>query len=151
VAARFCALPEGVTKVVVTHHPFDVPGEYKENQVVGRAAKAMEAFTRCGADLFLAGHLHLSHAESTSERYRMDGVGGLVVQAGTATSTRERGETNSFNFLRVEPAAVTIDRYEWDAGGGNFMLGHSEAYDHDGHDWKTRGKVTMDAPTPPGA
>jgi 3',5'-cyclic AMP phosphodiesterase CpdA len=136
VAKKFCALPESVIKVVVTHHPFDVPGDYKENQIVGRAAAAMKAFTDCGADLFLAGHLHLSHAESASQRYQLDGRGGLVVQAGTATSTRERGEVNSFNCLRVDRGAVNIDRYQWEAGRGNFVLGRTEAYQHDGKGWK---------------
>jgi 3',5'-cyclic AMP phosphodiesterase CpdA len=148
VAKKFCALPEGVTKVVVTHHPFDVPGDFKENQIVGRAAEAMAAFTQCGADLFLAGHLHLSHAESTSQRYQVDGGGGLVVQAGTATSTRERGETNSFNFLRVERGSVHIDRYEWDIERGNFVLGRAEAYDHNGKRWKPRKSVKVMTATP---
>jgi len=148
VAKRFGELPESVTKVVVTHHPFDVPGDHKENQIVGRAAEAMKAFTACGADLFLAGHLHLSHAESTSERYQLDGRGGLVVQAGTATSTRERGETNSFNFLRVERESVHIDRYEWDVERGNFVLGRAEAYDHNGKGWKPRKSVKVMTTTP---
>jgi 3',5'-cyclic AMP phosphodiesterase CpdA len=148
VAKKFCALPEGVTKVVVTHHPFDVPGDYKENQIVGRAGKALEAFTHCGADLFLAGHLHLSHAESTSERYQHQGRSGLVVQAGTATSTRERGETNSFNFLRIEREAVHIDRYEWDVERGNFVLGRAEAYEHNGQGWKPRKAVKVMTTTP---
>ena len=51
----------GVVKIVVTHHPFDVPEGHDARDLVGRAHMAMQALARCGADLFLAGHLHLSH------------------------------------------------------------------------------------------
>src|SRR6266550_1861536 len=49
------------TKVIVTHHPFDLPEGHDERHLVGRARLAMETLADCGADLFLAGHLHVSH------------------------------------------------------------------------------------------
>src|SRR3954454_11365922 len=41
-------------KVLVTHHPFDLPEDYADKQLVGRAHKAMLRFARCGVDIFLA-------------------------------------------------------------------------------------------------
>jgi 3',5'-cyclic AMP phosphodiesterase CpdA len=112
--ARLCHIDPGVTKIVVTHHPLDVPERYGARQLVGRAAMAMAQLARCGADVLLAGHLHASHAGDTSARYRIPGFAALVVQAGTASSTRGRGEGNAFNVLRIERGAVAIERRVWD-------------------------------------
>src|ERR1039457_5835017 len=95
--ARLCALDDHITKIIVTHHPFDLPERYDDRNLVGSAPIAMNMFSNCGADLLLAGHLHASHAGNTSARYKIAGYSALVVQAGTATSTRGRGESNSFN------------------------------------------------------
>src|SRR5205809_516472 len=98
---RLCAVDPAAVKVVVTHHPFDLPEGHDERQLVGRARLAMETLASCGADLFLAGHLHVSHTTHTATRYKIKGHSALVVQAGTAASDRGRGEENSFNVVRV--------------------------------------------------
>jgi 3',5'-cyclic AMP phosphodiesterase CpdA len=97
----------------VTHHPFDLPEGHNESDLVGRARMAMETLASCGADLFLAGHLHVSHTMHTATRYRIKGHSALVVQAGTATSSRGRGEENSFNLIRIDKPKIEIDRYTW--------------------------------------
>jgi hypothetical protein len=51
-----------VTRIVVTHHPFDLPTTADDDDLVDRAPMAMEAFAECGVDLLLAGHMHTSHA-----------------------------------------------------------------------------------------
>jgi len=117
---KLCASPPRAVRVVVTHHPFDLPPGHEERRVVGRATAAMKAFARCGADIFLSGHLHTSHTSASAERYRIEGHSALVVQAGTATSTRGRGEANSFNVLRISSSHVAVERYAWDAARGDF-------------------------------
>jgi len=72
--ARFTDLEEPMTKIVVTHHPFDLP-EGGEGDLVHRASSAMEAFAACGADILLAGHMHMTHAGSTASRYALGGKG----------------------------------------------------------------------------
>ena len=124
VRARLCRLPPRITRIVVTHHPFDLPEPYAKRQLVGRAAMAMSAFARCGADLLLAGHLHASHAGHTAERYRIPGFAALVVQAGTATSARGRGEANAFNVLRIAPGAITVERHAWDRNRFSHMASY---------------------------
>lgn len=111
---RLCRVGDGVTKIVVTHHPFDIPEGYAETDLVGRAQMAMRTLARCGADVLLAGHLHVSHTGHTATRYRLEGHSALVVQAGTATSTRERGERNSFNVLRIARPRVSVERWVFD-------------------------------------
>ena len=127
-------LPEAMTKIVVSHHPFNVPeGSDGEDQIVGRARMALEQLAGCGADLFLSGHLHEASVTRIADRYRIAGVHALVVQAGTATSDRTRGTPNTFNVLRTAPARVTIDRYAWERDA--FVANASETFHHDGEGW----------------
>jgi hypothetical protein len=135
VRLRLCDLGEHVTKVIVTHHPFDLPQAADPSHIVGRAARAIQAFTGCGADLLLAGHLHLSHAGDSNVRYALGGKGPLVIQAGTATSTRGRGEGNSFNAIRIEAGKVAIERYEWRPGERDFLPAGAQAYERTPQGW----------------
>jgi len=135
IRAELKGLPDHITRIVVTHHPFDLPQSFDEDELVDRAPMAMAAFAECGVDLLLAGHLHASHAGSTAARYQMSEYAALVVQAGTATSTRGRGEVNSFNVIRVESERVEVDRYGWDVIGKSFNLMKTEAFFRSGDVW----------------
>jgi 3',5'-cyclic AMP phosphodiesterase CpdA len=115
IRSTLAGLPQDVTRVVVTHHPFDLPKGAEEDDLVDRAHMAMDVFADVGVDLLMAGHLHQSHAGNTQARYKISEYAALVVQAGTATSTRERGEVNSFNLIRIEPERIEVDRYGWDS------------------------------------
>jgi len=127
-------LPDSHTKILVTHHPFDVPqASGEEGQIVGRARMALESLAGCGADVLLSGHLHATHVGHTADRYRIAGVSALVLQAGTATSTRGRGENNAFNVLRVSSGHIEVDRYSW--GGTTFAREGTDAFDHNGAGW----------------
>jgi hypothetical protein len=129
-----CPLPDDVTKILVTHHPFDVP-HHEDHHIVGRAAMAMRALAECGADVLLAGHLHTSETGQTSDRYRIEGFNALVVQAGTATSTRGRGESNSFNVLRIDARRIAIDEYAWDDGAARFGFTGTQRFRHTPGGW----------------
>ena len=111
--AQFAQVGKEVIKVVVTHHPFDVPSHIDAGERVGRAEMAMAVFAQCGVDLLQAGHLHTSRIAGTGDRYALSGYEALVVSAGTATSTRGRGETKSFNLLRLQKQRIEVERYEW--------------------------------------
>ena len=131
---KFCSLRNEVVKVVVTHHPFDLPEGHDERDLVGRAKMAMTGLAECGADLFLAGHLHVSHTGHT-KRYNIHGYSALVVQAGTATSTRERGEVNSFNLLRIAHPAITVEKFAWNASTTSFAVSTVEEFKHTADGW----------------
>ena len=133
VRGLICDLPGHVTKLVVTHHPFDLPPGHASRQLVGRARRAMAMFARCGADILLSGHLHESHAGDTRLRYKIDDFAALVVQAGTATSTRGRGEANSFNVLQVAHPRVHIERLTWN--GADFESTDAVTYLHTPQGW----------------
>jgi hypothetical protein len=123
----FAGIGSEVVKVVVTHHPFDVPAG-SHSRLVGRAVMAMEGLAKAGVDLLLAGHLHLHHTGLTAQRYQIKGHSALVVQAGTTISTRGRGEANSFNVVRIERPAIAIERYVWSLEQMEFKLERTDRF-----------------------
>ena len=125
---RLCASRGDVFRVVVTHHPFDLPPGHDVREIVGRAHLAMEALAACGADMLLAGHLHVSHTGHTAERYRIRGHSALFVQAGTATSSRGRGEANSFNVVRLKHPHAQVERRVWRPETESFRPGPAETF-----------------------
>jgi len=131
---RLRAVPPGIIKIIVTHHPFDLPDDYDEKNLVGGARAAMAALASVGADLFLAGHLHVSHIGRTAERYQIAGHSALVVQAGTM-STRQRGEANSFNVLRLNRPHITVERRTWDPDQQLFLEASMRTFTRSDHGW----------------
>jgi 3',5'-cyclic AMP phosphodiesterase CpdA len=129
IGQKFGPLGREITKILVTHHPFDLPPGYDDqNQLVGRAERAMTVLARAGVDLILSGHLHLAHSGLTAKRYKIEGHSALVVQAGTAISTRGRGEANSFNILRVKSEEIAVERILWHAESASFQLASTLTY-----------------------
>ena len=78
---------------------------------------AMARLAAANADLFLSGHLHISHVSHAVDRYEVGGHSALIVQAGTV-STRSRGEQPSFNVLRMQRPEIELSRHSWDDVGG---------------------------------
>ncbi|WP_166207053.1 metallophosphoesterase family protein [Cognatiluteimonas telluris] len=132
---RLAPLDEDIVRVVVTHHPFDLPAHGDEDDIVGRAHMAMRTFAHCGIDLFLSGHLHVSHAAGTAGRYAIPGFAALVVQAGTATSTRGRGEANSFNVIRTASARIEVETHSWQPGLGAFAASSRSVFTRNDGIW----------------
>ena len=119
VVARLAALPSSLIRIIVTHHPFDLPPGVHERRLLGRARMAMAKLAAANADLFLSGHLHVSHASASVERYRIEGHSALIVQAGTV-STRARGELPSFNMLQIHRPDIELSRFVWDPSSRSF-------------------------------
>ena len=135
VRRTFCRLPDGVTKIVVTHHPFDMPADWDEQrQVAGRAARALDALAQCGADVYVSGHLHRAHAGELASTLDLPGFRPLFVAAGTSTSTRGRGEKNAFNVLRVASDAIEVELHEWN--GSDFTRQRAQRFTHHPEGWR---------------
>jgi 3',5'-cyclic AMP phosphodiesterase CpdA len=124
-----------LVRIVVTHHPFDLPPEFEDRHLAGRARTAIERLALAGADVYLAGHMHLSYAGPTAFRHKIQGYAALVVQAGTAVSTRSRGESNSFNLLRVEYRRIEVERYNWRPESGRFEIARAETFHRTAEGW----------------
>lgn len=134
IVERLAGVPPALIRVVVTHHPFDLPPGVAERRLLGRARMAMSRLLDAKADLFLSGHLHLAHASHSAERYRLDGHSALIVQAGTV-STRSRGEQPSFNLLRVQRPEIALARFVWDPATARFAETAVGRYRHTPQGW----------------
>jgi 3',5'-cyclic AMP phosphodiesterase CpdA len=132
---KLCPFGAKVVKIIVTHHPFDLPEGFDDSELVGRAQMAMEALADCGADVFLSGHLHVSHTGHTAKRYKIGDHSALVVQAGTATSTRGRGEANSFNVIGIDYPNITVERFVWQPSNSNFVSSQIERFQQVSNGW----------------
>ena len=137
VRGAFCKLPERMTKIVVTHHPFDMPEGWDEHdQVAGRARKALQRLARCGADVYVSGHLHKAHSGEMAAALDLPGARPLFVAAGTATSTRKRGEKNAFNVLELASGTITIRHYEWREEAGEFQTDRHHVFQRAEGGWR---------------
>jgi 3',5'-cyclic AMP phosphodiesterase CpdA len=136
-ATRLQSAKDDVIRIVVTHHPFDVPDTHGDEHVIGRSDMAMQRLAAAGADVFLAGHLHVSHVGHSATRYQIAGHSALVVQAGTL-STRTRGEVNSLNVLHLSPGEIEIERYDWEAEAQAFSARWRGAFSRTKDGWVPR-------------
>ena len=128
------AAPSQAAKIVVTHHPFDLP-VWATGRVVGRSRLAMKTLAECRVDLLLAGHFHIADTSQTAKRYKMPGYSAIIVSSGTSTSTRGRGQPNSFNVIRIEEADVSIERRVWQRDSGTFDVLSVERFHRSESGW----------------
>jgi 3',5'-cyclic AMP phosphodiesterase CpdA len=128
-----------VTRIVMTHHPFDLPKRYHSRELVGRARMALETFLEAGADVFLAGHMHITYSGHTAERWKIRDYAALVIQAGTATSTRERDEFNAFNVIRVQKDVIQVEPHGWN--GRSFERLREDCFHRTQQGWRTYAAV----------
>jgi len=138
---RLCRVPNQLLKVVVTHHPFDLPHAVEERHLVRGAVSAMAELVRCGADVFLAGHVHLFHSGLTTRRYRAAGNAALIIQAGTGLSTRTRGEVNAFNVIRADAKHLELKRFSWSPEQNRFAISWSECFRETESGWTPDSKA----------
>jgi len=136
-AARLKSAAGGAIKIVVTHHPFDLPETHGPEHLIGRSDMAMRLLADAGADVFLAGHLHVSHVGQTAARYQIAGHSAVVVQAGTI-STRQRGELNTINVLRVARTQIEVERHSWNEAAQSFQASWTRTFDRAEHGWAER-------------
>ena len=131
------ASPEAV-RIVVTHHPMDLPAHDIKHALVTRASMAMKSFAKAGVDLFLSGHLHGGLSLPSAARYPIPGYSAIVAHAGTAISTRTRKDPNAWNLIHVDQDRIAIHQMAWT--GKAFKQSHSDLYKRTDEGWQlTRG------------
>ena len=136
VIERLRDVQPSLIRIIVTHHPFDLPPGVHERRLVGRHAMAMEKLADANADLFLSGHLHISHVSHVADRYKAGNHTGLIVQAGTVSTRGRGGQAPSFNVLKMHRPEMDISRYTWNESEARFTGETIGTYRHSDQGWK---------------
>jgi len=113
VEKKLCSVPEHATRILVTHHPFDLPAEYARRHLLKNGEKALEHLACC-LDVLLAGHMHIGASGRVADRFVTPNGSLIFSQAGTAISKRYKGERNSFNLIETQGSEIRIRKYTWD-------------------------------------
>ncbi|HET6250420.1 MAG TPA: metallophosphoesterase [Tepidisphaeraceae bacterium] len=133
ICRRLSAAPPGLTKVLVTHHPFIPPPGHPRENILRGASRALTAFEHCGVDVLLAGHLHRAYHNDVRSHHVGARQSVLSIQAGTATSTRRRHDPNAWNYITLEKDAVSVEVRAWD--GRKFVQSSVSHYGRVEHIW----------------
>ncbi len=100
-------------KIIVTHHPIDLPIDYHKKKLAGKAKAAIRALSKIGVDMYLSGHFHVSAAVNSATRNSVENYAPIMVQAGTV-SVRQRGELQSFNVIDIDSKKIEVSTHVWD-------------------------------------
>ena len=130
----FRDLSEGVTRVLVTHHPVgQVANEVFVDLAFG-SQLALPRVAHAGVQMLLSGHHHRCLSGTIEETEEKESV--LIVYAGTANSTRTReGDGNTYNLIYIEGHDVEVKAMRWVPGAG-FKEGRRSAYRHGDDGWE---------------
>ncbi|HEY6077570.1 MAG TPA: metallophosphoesterase [Polyangiaceae bacterium] len=112
-------------RVIVLHQPIAVPRHSEDKNLVHGHAEAVQAWSRAGADIILAGHIHLPFVLALHDGAALPRPI-WAVNAGTAVSHRVRQDAgNSVNVLRTAqpPAAgrCTVEHWSYSGVGSGFV------------------------------
>ena len=115
VATRLAQASPRQLRIVVVHQPMHVPRPQDEHDLLRNAEAAARAWSAAGADLVLAGHIHLPFLLPMSQRYPGLPREVWAVNAGTAVSERIRWEApNSVNLIDYTAGHAECHVSRWD-------------------------------------
>jgi 3',5'-cyclic AMP phosphodiesterase CpdA len=125
VAARLRRAPAEQVRLVVVHQPLAVPRDSEQKNVVHGHAAAIDAWAEAGADVVLAGHIHLPFILPLHELQPALPRRLWAVNAGTAVSSRTRHDAgNSVNVVLIDSARprpnCTIREYTYASPNAGF-------------------------------
>jgi 3',5'-cyclic AMP phosphodiesterase CpdA len=127
-------------KIVVSHHPFDMPEikGYRKytHRLMTSSGSALEKLSKSGVDLFLSGHLHIPFTGDTTLHHKIKGWGSILIHAGTASSVRTRGAPVSFNVLRIASPFLTVEHYDGNAQNLGYALSKTHNFKKNGKGWE---------------
>lgn len=121
---HFSRFPEGTCKVAVLHHHVINPPGSEHRNMIRNANQAVQLLDRCGVELLLCGHIHVSYIGNTLDVRPDLRQGTIICQSGTTTSRRGHGREkgkNSYNVIEIEDAVIRIGQHMFLEDAGRFV------------------------------
>jgi 3',5'-cyclic AMP phosphodiesterase CpdA len=110
-------------KVAVLHHHLNDPDGAPPRRRIANINQTMRMLDRCKVDLFLCGHIHVSHVTTTRGIVPDIEHEVVISQCGTSTSRRgrwmDRGK-NSFHLIEIDDQSIRIIPHFYQPGTGRF-------------------------------
>ena len=116
--------PEGICKVAVLHHHVVNPPGSEHRNMISNADEAVQLLDRCGVELLLCGHIHVSYVGTTLDVLPDLRQGTIICQSGTTTSRRGHGREkgkNSYNVIEIEDTVIRIGQHMFLEDAGRFV------------------------------
>jgi 3',5'-cyclic AMP phosphodiesterase CpdA len=120
----FTRYPAGTCKVAVLHHHLVNPPGSHGRRKIQNAEAVVQLLDRCGVELLLCGHIHVSYVGTTLDVRPDLRQGTIICQSGTTTSrrgkSRERGK-NSYNVIEIDDTVIRIGQHLYLEDAGRFV------------------------------
>ena len=148
--AVFRDAPHDAARIVVAHHHFAPAPDYRRDQVMPKARRAIECFVELGVEMILGGHLHRAYVGNSLDFFpgTKSDRGITIVQCGTTTSSRglgrERGR-NSLNLIEIGAQTQTITHFLYAHEEREFLPFSRHVFARPGHTLVSREGYTSDA------
>lgn len=121
---RFNRFGPGTCKVAVLHHHVVNPPGAERRNMIKNAEQVAEMLDRCGVELLLCGHIHVSYIGTTLDVRPDLRQGTIICQSGTTTSRRGKGRErgkNSYNVIEIEDQVIKIGQHMFLEDAGRFV------------------------------
>jgi 3',5'-cyclic AMP phosphodiesterase CpdA len=122
--SSFNRVPPGACKVAVLHHHVVNPPGSHGRRMISNAKAAVDLLDRCGVELLLCGHIHVSYVGTTLDVLPDLRQGTIICQSGTTTSRRGKGRErgkNSYNVIEIEDHVIRIGQHMYLDDAGRFV------------------------------
>ncbi len=106
--------PADALRVLVVHHPPAAPPQGIRRHLIGRNREFSEAVNLSGVDLVLAGHFHISYAQTLPLTGGKKTRACVLSAVSTATSHRLKGEPNGFHLIEGDTQELKIQAWSWE-------------------------------------
>jgi 3',5'-cyclic AMP phosphodiesterase CpdA len=121
---HFSRAPDGACKIAVLHHHVVNPPGAERRNMISNATAAVQLLDRCGVELLLCGHIHVSYVGTTLDVRPDLRQGTIICQSGTTTSRRGKGREhgkNSYNVIEIEDHVIRIGQHMYIEQAGRFV------------------------------
>jgi 3',5'-cyclic AMP phosphodiesterase CpdA len=121
---HFNRFPPDTCKVAVLHHHVINPPGIEHRNKISNDTATVQLLDRCGVELLLCGHIHVSYVGTTLDVLPHLRQGTIICQSGTTTSRRGKGREhgkNSYNVIEIEDTVIRIGQHMYLEDAGQFV------------------------------